>query len=190
MTTGPIDLAEDVVINGVPVERALWWVDKADWGPGDWAEEPDKVQWTDRRTGLPCLAVREVDLGHWCGYAGVPEGHPAFGLDYERVADMGVSAHGGLTFGGPCREDEAELGICHVPRPGQPDRVFWFGFDCAHAWDTRPAMLALYRRLGVPEKSLRFLADPRLPTTYRTLGYVMEECGHLAERLAALAAAK
>jgi hypothetical protein len=41
---------------------------------GDWMGEPDKAQWPDPSTGLPCLAVRNR-FGVWCGYVGVSPGH-------------------------------------------------------------------------------------------------------------------
>lgn len=28
------------------------------WGTGPWVGEPDKAQWEDETTGLPCLALR------------------------------------------------------------------------------------------------------------------------------------
>lgn len=56
--------------------------DKTNWGAGDWQKEPDKVQWQDEETGLPCLIVRGP-TGALCGYVGVPQGHPAYGLSYD-----------------------------------------------------------------------------------------------------------
>lgn len=71
-------------------------VDKSNWGNGPWQNEPDKCQWRDEATGLPCLIVRGPS-GALCGYVGVSEGHPAFGKDYDSVA---ADVHGGLTFAG------------------------------------------------------------------------------------------
>jgi hypothetical protein len=51
--------------------------DKAAFGPGPWQEEPDKIQWLDDATGLPCLVVRN-DWGTLCGYVGVGPGHPLY----------------------------------------------------------------------------------------------------------------
>ena len=75
-------------------------------------------------------------MGAWCGYVGVSEGHRDFGNEH---ADY--RAHGGLTFADFCQPDESEeCGICHVPDPGEPDRVWWLGFDCSHAGDDMPGM--------------------------------------------------
>ena len=133
---------------------------------------PDKVQWSDAATGLPCLAVRHTELGNWCGYVGVAQDHPLHGKGY---ADADVDVYGGLTFAGQCGPEEDEgRGICHVPAPDELDVVHWFGFDCAHAWDVVPGML----KFGIP-----YLSECR----YRTLSFVQGECKNLAAQLAALA---
>lgn len=174
----------NVDINGVAVDRAYWTVDKSAWGEGPWQAEPDKLQWIDAATGLDCLAVRAWGVGSWCGYVGLPEDHSLFGADYDAVDP---SVHGGLTFGGPCQEPETEdgrtlveqRGVCHVPGSGRPERVFWLGFDCAHARDARPGMMSLFG----PELRAR-MAEFEV---YRDLAYVMAEVASLALQLAATA---
>lgn len=139
--------------------------DRSEWGAGPWDSEPqDKVQWQDAATGFPCLAVRNR-MGSWCGYVGVAEGHPWFEREYDGVEESGaISVHGGPTFAGFCQEHLGEGGICHVPGPGEPDRVWWIGFDCAHYMDTVPELEAGWPRGG----------------TYKTLGYVRSEVEGLA----------
>lgn len=66
-------------------ERIYTTMDKSTWGDGPWQHEPDKVQWTDEATGLPCLAVRNR-FGAWCGYVGVDEDHPWHGLGCDDKA--------------------------------------------------------------------------------------------------------
>ena len=114
--------------------------DKRDWGPGPWQDEPDKIQWKDEITGFPCLMVRNHS-GAWCGYVGVAEGHPWFGKFYD---DVEAHAHGGLTFSGHCQvEPDPARGVCHIPEPGDPDNVWWLGFDCSHHNDYAPASAIL-----------------------------------------------
>lgn len=167
--------------------------DKSDWINGPWQNEPDKKQWQDEATGLPCLAVRGPG-GHWCGYVGIPDTHPWHGKGYgecvwpERHEDHEgddyhfnctpggiVDAHGGLTYADKCNPNaEGEVhGICHRPEPGEPDNVWWFGFDCAHFGDLSPKY-GLGRSFGEPE-------------TYRDLAYVERECADLARQLHAAA---
>lgn len=149
--------------------------------------EPSKAQWTDRATGLPCLAVRNAYMGHWCGYVGLGPDHPFYGRIYDDVP--WVEVHGGLTYSAACDEGDEAVNICHVPLPGQPDHVWWLGFDCGHSGDLSPGMAARMREYDdlyksvLPDSTYLGLAQRE---TYRTLGYVREECARLAEQLAAL----
>lgn len=149
-------------------------VDKSGWGPGPWQDEPDKVQWEDPETGLPCLVRRSPFGGNWCGYVAIPPGH----LWYGDAGELPVSVHGGLTFAGFC-DDDKEHGICHIPEEGEPDPAFWVGFDCGHAYDVMPAMEAREcRNYGWP--ALRFGDEE-----YRTLEYIQEQCALLAAQVKA-----
>jgi hypothetical protein len=218
--------------------------DKSKWGPGAWQDEPDKMQWPDEATGLPCLIVRNR-LGALCGYVGVPETHAAYGLNYdgtpsaefqERIeqtrkrfpiitkltdggADFGaafekamegvperdepvgigkeiagVSVHGGLTYASPCQKFESEaeqqLGepdfICHTPSPGEPDNVWWFGFDTAHAWDYVPGMVAQMREVDSEYDARRAKYNVEYRETYRGVAFVQNECRDLARQLAGM----
>lgn len=155
-------------------------IDRTGWGVGPWDTEPDRVEWT--HAGLPCLAVRNHH-GAWCGYAAVPPGHPLHGKGYDNVD---VDVHGGLTYSEFCRGE-----ICHVSAPGEPDNVFWFGFDCHHGGDFGPGMHAMFRKHGDPFGQPEY-DDAQAATSgqyvdvYRTLDYVQAETNRLADQLAAL----
>ncbi len=147
-------------------------INKAMWGPGPWDTEPDKISWTDEATGLPCLIVRN-SLGSLCGYVAVEPGHPMHGKDYDEVP---VTVHGGLTFAGSCNESgPVEQSVCHVPEPGKPGDVFWFGFDCAHSSDVSPVM-----------RDYDLGRGDAFGATYKPVGYVWGECVGLAGQLAAM----
>jgi hypothetical protein len=124
------------------------------WPAGPWDNEPDRIEF--EHVGLPCLMNR-TGLGYWRGYVAVPPGHPLHGKDY----DIEVDVHGA---------------ICHVPKPGEPDDVWWFGFDCAHYDDASPGMDALRLKYG------NFGRHGR----YRDKTYVEAEVRSLAEQLKAL----
>lgn len=132
--------------------------DKTHWAPGPWDQEPDLVEF--RHAGLPCV-LRRSRSGAWCGYVGVPPGHPEHGKDYNAV---NVEVHGGLTYGRACDPDVA----CHVPGPGESGDFFWFGFDCNHGFDVTPMVAFMF--------TLRAAA-------YRDLGYVRAQTERLAEQL-------
>ena len=157
-------------------------VDKAAWGDGPWQEEPDKVQWVDPATDLDCLMVRAPMTGAWCGYVGVPPGHPAHGKDYQSVD---VVAHGGLTYADTCQEDAVEgFGVCHIPLPGREPDVWWLGFDCAHAFDLAPAHRARMRERDLPAHLLDSMA---VTEVYRDRTYVAMVVETLAAQLHAMA---
>lgn len=152
-------------------------IDRSEWPEGPWDSEPeDKVQFQDEKTGYPCLMVRNK-LGNWCGYVGVNEGHPAFERkldDWGAPETLSVEVHGGVTFSGHCDTDAPEgHGICHVPEPGEPDDIWWLGWDAAHSGDLVPGMLA-------------FQPDFRDQEVYRNMAYVKEQCASLAKQLKAM----
>jgi hypothetical protein len=150
-------------------------VDKSAWGPGLWQDEPDKKQWTDQATGLPCLLKRNR-AGALCGYVGMSEGHPWHGKDWTEVEPF-PEVHGGLTYAAPCMEDgDQARTICHIPEPGEPDNVWWLGFDCAHSGDLCPA----YAHHLVP----------RFQDTYKPMAYVEAECAELAQQAIAAATSR
>ncbi len=150
-------------------------IDKTGWGEGPWSTEPDKVQWTDAATGLPCLVVRGGG-GALCGYVGVAAGHPFFEVPYSHGPGDRLDVHGGITYSDRCQEggDEGRA-ICHIPEPGQPAHVWWLGFDTAHLGDLTPEFDRLTTRLG---------DGGGYGETYRTVAYVREQCADLARQLA------
>jgi hypothetical protein len=177
------------VPGSLPNERRYFGVrDRAGWTAGPWDAEPDKIQWDDPATGLPCLIVRNR-LGALCGYAGVLPGHPLHGLDEDRCPvacgeqycdhrpHARLAAHGGINFASACQQGAEESVVCHVPAPGQPADAWWFGFDTAHACDRVPGMS--YLAGSISEQT----------DVYRDLVYVQVQVTALAAQLAAIGAA-
>jgi hypothetical protein len=153
--------------------------DKSAWIDGPWKQEPDKIQWEDFQTGLPCLIVRN-DIGALCGYVGVPNDHPWHGKEYGEIDAV---AHGGLTFTGPCMDVEDESrGVCHVPGEGEPDDVWWVGFDCAH-WNDKCDMGIAH----LPELKDLELFGRSSPSAYRDVDYVTKQVRRLAAQADAAA---
>lgn len=156
-------------------------INKSDWGDGPWQDEPDKMQRPDEATGLPCLVVRSPLSGAWCGYVGVTEERPWYRKNPSGI-DLPDGVHGGLNFATFCQDtgDEGH-GICHIPGPGEPDHVYWLGFDCGHAWDKQPAVEAMLRAVAPRlEETRQALSVGILAETYRDLAYVRSECRDLA----------
>jgi hypothetical protein len=172
-------------------------VDKQGWERGPWDDEPDKAVWVDQATGLDCMIVRNHS-GSLCGYVGVPKGHRAYGRGYE---DLNVVVHGGLTYAGPCQEPLApefesrahlrDHGICHIPPPGRPEDIWWFGFDTGHFRDYQPAMAFRLKEIAESHPEYDELRRSSLIAVfdgeeYKTLSYVMAETTQLAEQIARL----
>lgn len=157
-------------------------VDRSIWPAGEWDNEPfDKVQWIDDATGLACLANRHARNGNWCGYVGVGPDHPWHGKSYNDVStetnEYGPDVHGGLTYADECEKGTSPLGICHIPEPGTPEHLWWFGFDCSHCDDLSPQDMVYARDRGGC-----FARGPG--EVYRSIGYVKSECRQLAAQIA------
>jgi hypothetical protein len=149
-------------------------VDETRYGPGPWVGEPDRLEW--RHRGVPCLMVRNMEIGNWCGYAAVPPGHPWHGKDTDEFEDaIRVEVHWGLTYADACAGD-----ICHVPLPGEPGDVWWLGFDCAHAFDATPFTAKLRADQGFGFRSAADAGE-----VYRDVAYVRAQCEQLADQVIA-----
>lgn len=149
-------------------------VDRTGWDAGPWDKEPDRLDW--EHAGFACMALRN-DMGSWCGYVGVPNTHPFYGVSDEF---NGIDVHGSVTYASKCAGH-----ICHVPKPGMPDDVWWIGFDCGHAFDLSPRMAAIEKKMNLPK-----LVDAELPRefrrTYKDEKYIRAETSRLADQLAAM----
>ncbi len=155
-------------------------------GKGPWLDEPNFLEF--EYLGLPCILHRG-GCATWCGYVGVPKGHPAYGRDYD---DVGAEVHGGLTYA----DSGEHLTEAHEVRTAFENglngtekkipRLWWLGFDCAHGGDLLltivilerddPKFRAIGKKLGLPPHADR--------EHYWTVAEVMEETKRLAEQLA------
>jgi hypothetical protein len=154
-------------------------LDRSGWSAGPWDAEPeDRVAWTDEATGYPCIVRRSSNFGFWCAYVGVSPGHPAHGVNYHDLD--AIEVHGGLTYSQEC-DGDLEEGVCHVPSPGEPDDVWWFGLDFGHAFDLGPK---LYWPEEADDEGVReSLARLRAMQTYHPLSEARAECAKLARQL-------
>lgn len=161
-------------------------LDKSKWGPGPWQTEPDRIEF--EYLGFPCLITR-THMGNLCGYVAVGPDHPWHKLGYTdctkkrkckaareshycaHTPESLIRVHGGLTYSNQCAGH-----ICHVPKPGQPDNVKWFGFDCAHGGDGMPGISAHLMN-----------EDNFFSKGYKDIPYVKREIERMAAQLKAYA---
>lgn len=164
------------------MERSWTTVDKAEWGPGPWQDEPDQVVWVDEATDLDCM-IRRGPPGGLCGYVGVPRTHPWYGAHY---AALHPDVPFDLSWGAACDESN---GICHEPEPGREHDLWWLGFAHGGTWDLCPRFDAYMRELCARKPELgpypwEFSGTP--PRTYKHLDYVRAEVRDLAQAAAAV----
>jgi hypothetical protein len=140
---------------------------------GPWRSEAGKIAWTDEATGLGCIILRGRD-GALAGYVGVSPAHPLAGFEADAIAaSAGVGVHGGLTYSRACdARGPEELRVCRVRASDAAD-LWWLGFACNLPSDFLPTRDSANDERGGSK-------------TYRTEGYVFEECTQLAAQLAAL----
>jgi hypothetical protein len=136
-------------------------IDKSTWADGPWKSEPDHLEW--QHAGFACELQRHPELGAWWGWVFLERDHPLYGQSLAGFEDLSV--HGGV----------------NVVKKLHDDR-FMVSFDCAHVFDTAPAIDAKLEALGAPENTPR-----RSMETYRTFVYAKEQVESLAEQLRVLA---
>lgn len=101
-----------------------------------WEKEPNRVELEILE--YPCLIIRHEQLKHLCGYVAVQENHPLFGKHYENI---NINVHGGLTYSDEGNEEIYKDKFFYKPKyDKKSNKLWWFGFDCAHAYDYVPGM--------------------------------------------------
>jgi hypothetical protein len=135
------------------------------------------------------LRMARNNFGCWCGYVGLPKGHPCFGLWYDDVHDKypDLAVHGGLTYSEGLfswdlvekkgEERRAELNRMIEKRRKEEGTEYWeFGFDCNHFNDIAPLM-PTYPGFEPPELEThgRFI-------TYKDKNWVIKETERLARQ--------
>lgn len=143
-------------------------IDKRAWGPGPWQNEPDRVEWVSG--GLPCVLSRNPMYGTWCGYVGVPPGHPWHGRGWPELED--VQVHGCVTYADGT--DPRAPHIRSMANPREYDPYWWVGFDCGHAFDLMPVKTAFGEACALIECALGMVADEHWH--YRDVKYAGAQC--------------
>lgn len=157
-----------------------------------WLTEPDSARF--EASGYPC-ALRRALFGIWCGYVGVFESHPWFGLaPRDRVTplhDTLAETYGPfdlfLELTRPDRPDgklalslamHVHGGVTFAGKSDVADPLpldaWFFGFDCGHVGDVAPMM---------PEPIAGVLVHLDPDAVYRTLDYATGEVLRLAAQL-------
>lgn len=153
--------------------------------------------------GYRCVVIF-TDMGHRCGYVGIPKTHPLSGLDYgDKVPEKFCSLKEELLnrpFGETapfiamlCGEPDG-IGVVLEVHGGitfakstedypvkTAESLWWFGFDANHCYDAKDmdAMLIYY-----PEREIdSFYLQMDDAQKVRTKEYMKEQCLLLARQL-------
>lgn len=198
----PRDIARRMGDEVVPVDAVYHDRQVHPVGAGPWQNEADKIAWTDRATGYPCIIRRSPGGGHLCGYVGVPRSHPLYGFQVRATRGLGIDVHGGIFYAEECQHHESEIrSVCHVPRGGgaaagtrrekivfennaarRGDDAWWLGFECNQTYDVVP-------RSRAPHRGDQLL-DGVTERVYRDEAYVFQECTRFAAQLEAIDAGR
>ena len=159
--------------------------------------------------GLKCV-VTFSNMGHRCGYVGVPKWHPLYGKDCMDYLDIkkedieGKEVSGVFPLLGALIDNDERVRIeayftCHggITYSGGGENstypiesnLSWFGFDCAHYGDGKDLDLAIEVFPEYAEQIARTKEIENMFPTYelaRSTEYVSENCKELADQLAQL----
>jgi hypothetical protein len=135
-----------------------------DWGP--WKLEPDRLEFIHEN--LKCLILRSPS-GALCGYVSVPQGHPLYENEKECFS---LECHGGVTF---CNYGDKQKDF--RPMTYQKNKLWWIGFDCAHAGDLCPVTEALLMKYDTT------LYDSAYLQTYKDFDYVKDQIKNMVKQI-------
>ena len=159
--------------------------------------------------GYRCVTIF-TDMGHRCGYVGLPEGHHLYGKGYDDTLnftykdchDLKVDKMSPINWMGMWFDEEENNmkivyyfnvhgGITYInggkdsKYPVESD-LWWFGFDCGHYLDA-PDTQRMYELWPDNEYVLQrikdeegYYSDPRREV--RTCEYVQDECKSMVEQ--------
>jgi len=138
--------------------------------------------WTTESGLDAVVALVSPTHPHYCGYIAVEPGSKLYEREYDSMCD--VSVHGGLTY-----SSATELGDDY-PAPA-PIRLWWFGFDMAHAgdatdWEAGKVLIETdQEREAVKQVKIIMDKFPDLHSadTVKDLQYVVNQCESLATQL-------
>lgn len=139
---------------------------KINFPPGKWLIEPDFCKWTS--CNLTCLVLRDMSLGIWKGWVGLPKEHLFFNktidliLDYDNVLDLFFSVHGGISMAGPLP----------YKRSQDYNNLWWIGIETCHGDDYLP--------LAHLDPELSYLAQNQ---SYKDFSFIRKEIKKLAKFL-------
>ena len=137
---------------------------KEAWGPGEWDNEPDRIEF---ETGYyPSIILRNT-YGSLNGYIAVKEGHPWFLQNYDQIRSSS------LELSWASHEDAL------LPLPSGWTMAWWVGFTRSSYFDLMPALEVMMRREALQEQPSWLFRSPR--TTYKSIPFIKAQLQILAQ---------
>ena len=121
-----------------------------------WENEPNRVSWTDDKTGLRCTVFRNQTWGYLCGCVDLEIGHPLYGIRSADINEGALSFERRLT----CYAYTKRIKI-------KPENCWRIMFDCFGNGDLAP---------WTNTRSFR-------PLVYRNMDYAKEKTAELASKV-------
>jgi hypothetical protein len=137
---------------------------KQNFPKGAWMSEPDLCAWEGK---LPCLVLRDMNMGIWKGFVGLEESHPYHGKALEELLkipetmEIFFSVYGGLS------------GVGRLPAKYKEfaKNYWWVGIETSHGGDLMP--LITYENVEMKPGN----------QTYKDLKFIRKETNKLASAL-------
>jgi hypothetical protein len=153
--------------------------------------------------GLRCVVIA-AEVGHRCGYVGVPKEHILFKVDYRSPVPDSLQCAKDKVLEEPVGKRSIVDVVCAAANPlglhvgvlfnvhggitysgdgNYPvdSDLWWFGFDCGHYGDMKDQSI-MSRKYLDKELEYEFITGG----VVRTLEYCVKECESLAEQLIAI----
>jgi hypothetical protein len=164
-----------------------------------------KVESDFEHVGLRCVVIM-TEMGYRCGYVGITQDHPLFGLDYGKkskylkftdIAEDSMGQRGIFSLVSLSFDENKEFisPDCYFDVHGSityagggkgstypvDSDLWWFGYDCAHAGDDKDLSILdeRYREVELQMRS-EIVYDRGV---VRSNEYCVNECKSLAEQL-------
>jgi hypothetical protein len=139
---------------------------KRNFPEGSWLSEPDICSWDHK---LPCLALRDMQLGIWKGFVAIDGYHPFYGqciddlLNVPAALEIFFCVHGGLSMSGRLPAKYKKYA----------KNLWWIGMETSHGGDLMPLLKLEGEDVNNPTSS----------QTYKDLRFIRRETNKLASLL-------
>lgn len=145
----------------------LEFFNKKNFPKGKWLNEPDLCQW--KRHNLSCLVIRDMSLGVWKGFVGLPKTNKFYGNKLENLllSDEFLNIY---IYGGIC-----SAGSLLYKYSIYDNGLWWIGIETTHGGDFMPLL-----KLDLLDPDMLKISGKQ---TYKDFSFIRKETNKLAKYL-------